>query len=148
MAPARAPSVASGSVDDIKAYLQVPLSHEIVAGIAGNASSEAKIVTLKWLSIFNAGRDAFALAVGQRLEITEVSVHAKSEEERVLQGRVVCEVDVREGEVHAEWFDIILGLSISTGSDMLNGSGKLHGGCSMYLLDMFVLLFLFRFHLS
>jgi hypothetical protein len=52
--------------------------------------------------VFNRHSDSFAAAVGQRTQITEVSVLRKAEEPEKLEGRVVCEVVVERGM----WYDM------------------------------------------
>jgi len=84
--------------------------------IAGNGSRAEKYAAVKWMWLFNRHLDSFAAPIGRRTQITEVSVLRKAEEPEKLEGRVVCELVVER--------------------DMLNGGERLHGGCSMFLIDI------------
>ncbi|KAI0784893.1 HotDog domain-containing protein [Abortiporus biennis] len=85
-----------------------------VRNAPGNVSQETKD---RLADIFDGfvTNEAFALAVSQRLEVTEMSITPKVEEPRKVEAKVVIEVDVT--------------------SDMINGNGTLHGGCTAYLVD-------------
>ena len=64
--------------------------------IAGNVSDDIK---KKIRSLENAlPRRIFGGSVFSRMKVTEVSILAKAEEPERLEGRVVCELDVAEGE--------------------------------------------------
>ncbi|EPQ58891.1 hypothetical protein GLOTRDRAFT_54445 [Gloeophyllum trabeum ATCC 11539] len=94
------------------------VSLEDASKIPGNVSPEVKQAAASWLNLFfsrNADTPAFADSVGKRLKLTEVSINPKADEPGKTECKVVCEITVS--------------------SDMLNGLGSLHGGCSAYLID-------------
>ncbi|RPD55480.1 hypothetical protein L226DRAFT_469898 [Lentinus tigrinus ALCF2SS1-7] len=81
--------------------------------VTGNASFEAKQLTLNTLGAYGVGdTDCFAYTVGKRIRITEMNVEQKGEKMEVT---VVAEVQASKG--------------------MLNGAGTVHGGCLCYLID-------------
>lgn len=93
-----------------------------VSTIAGNASDDIKTFLGDASNLFGNRTDfpgpIFGEAIQKRLRVTEVSVNKKAEEPKKLEGRVVLETVIEE--------------------DMLNGGGKIHGGCSAFLIDMYV----------
>ncbi|KAF9498888.1 hypothetical protein BDN71DRAFT_311977 [Pleurotus eryngii] len=86
-----------------------------VSNIAGNASSDVKAFVTNPLWIANSGT-SFAIKIVKNIVVTEVSILPKNEEPLKKEARVVCEIAVTE--------------------DMLNGGGKIHGGCSATLVDI------------
>ncbi|KIJ69826.1 hypothetical protein HYDPIDRAFT_78157 [Hydnomerulius pinastri MD-312] len=82
--------------------------------IPGNAPLETKELVEQWLYVFSS--NGFGTRTGQLLEIVEVSIIPKSDEPTRKEARVVLEMTVTE--------------------DMLNGAGKVHGGCIIYLVDI------------
>ncbi|KAI0325013.1 hypothetical protein GY45DRAFT_1261702 [Cubamyces sp. BRFM 1775] len=74
---------------------------------------------LKFADVILRGKGPFAQTIGERLEITEVAVFER-EEDGKTQMRVVFEIDVS--------------------GEMLNSGGMMHGGCTMFLVDVYVLL--------
>ncbi|KAF9449045.1 hypothetical protein P691DRAFT_728616 [Macrolepiota fuliginosa MF-IS2] len=93
-----------------------------ISHIQGNASDEIKRVLGYPSAFFYAARTEdfnqplFGDAIVDRLVCTEISLYAKPEEPRKVEAKVVIETTVEE--------------------DMLNGGGKIHGGCSALLIDM------------
>ncbi|KAJ8494489.1 hypothetical protein ONZ45_g13218 [Pleurotus djamor] len=83
--------------------------------IAGNASPEIKavIATPMW---FEQVQNSFGVTIFKRINVTEVSIVPKTDEPLKKEARVICELEVSE--------------------DMLNGGGKIHGGCSATLVDL------------
>ncbi|KLO06575.1 hypothetical protein SCHPADRAFT_1002275 [Schizopora paradoxa] len=82
----------------------------------GNAPQHAKGYIIQLLQTFFTKTNGFGVPVGSRMEITDISVVQKVDEPEEREGRVVCEVDVRE--------------------DMLDVHGNIHGGCIAYLIDV------------
>ncbi|KAL1936956.1 hypothetical protein VTO73DRAFT_3257 [Trametes versicolor] len=81
----------------------------------GNLSPEQRSAILVFADRILRGRGRFAKSTGSRLEVTEVSLYER-EEDKKTQMRMVFEVDVNE--------------------DMLNSGDTVHGGCSMFLIDV------------
>ena len=73
-------------------------TEERAALIQGNAPAEIKQHVLAMLSAFLSRGKGFADAVGGRIKITEIDIRKKDEEPGKLEGRVVCDVLVEEGE--------------------------------------------------
>jgi len=87
-----------------------------VSRITGNASDDIKRFLDSVLTNPRKERSpTFAESIQRRLQVTEVSINKKAEEERKTEARVVLELEVSE--------------------DMLNGGGNIHGGCSAFLVD-------------
>ncbi|KAF4575379.1 hypothetical protein EYR36_006738 [Pleurotus pulmonarius] len=86
-----------------------------VSNIAGNASPELKAFVANPLWISNS-ETSFAIKIAKNIVVTEVSILPKNEEPLKKEARVVCEITVTQ--------------------DMLNGGGKIHGGCSATLVDI------------
>ncbi|KAG9218587.1 hypothetical protein CCMSSC00406_0001299 [Pleurotus cornucopiae] len=86
-----------------------------VSNIAGNASPDIKAFVANPLWIANS-ETSFAIKIAKNIVVTEVSILPKNEEPLKKEARVVCEMAVTE--------------------DMLNGGGKIHGGCSATLVDI------------
>ncbi|KAM5544043.1 hypothetical protein V8D89_002229 [Ganoderma adspersum] len=61
------------------------------------------------------GRGDFAKQIGSRLELTDVSAYERPE----------------DGKMHAE-----VAFEIDMGEDMLNAGWNLHGGCTMFMIDV------------
>ena len=79
-------------------------SPEDISHISGNASDKTKRVLSSVHRIFtnrtgnaNAG-PLFGEAIQKRLKVTEVSVNQKAEEPQRLEGKVVLETTIEEGE--------------------------------------------------
>ncbi|KAH9884120.1 hypothetical protein C8Q73DRAFT_363739 [Cubamyces lactineus] len=70
---------------------------------------------LKFADFIVRGKGPFAQTVGSRLEMTEVAVFER-EEDGKTQMRMVFEIDVTR--------------------EMLNSGDKMHGGCTMFLIDV------------
>ncbi|KAG6917680.1 hypothetical protein DXG01_001655 [Tephrocybe rancida] len=66
---------------------------DVVAEVAGNAPREIKEVPLKWLALFRARKVSFANPIAHRIKVVEVSVVQNPEDEKRIEGRVVCEID-------------------------------------------------------
>jgi len=103
--------------------------------ISGNVSDDVKKIVCS-LDDHSISR-RFGVSILRRMKVTEVSVLTKAEEPEKLESRVVCELDVKEGER----FQCLLCFPSSNGVvDMINGLGSIHGGCSALLIDVSVLL--------
>ncbi|KAJ7621291.1 HotDog domain-containing protein [Roridomyces roridus] len=88
-----------------------------MSAISGNASDEVKTVLSDIPKFFGARvPNRFGDSIVQRMKVTHASLEPKADEPRKKEGKVVCEVEVRE--------------------DMLNGGGNVHGGCSAFLVDL------------
>ncbi|KAI0373161.1 hypothetical protein BV20DRAFT_938327 [Pilatotrama ljubarskyi] len=83
----------------------------------GDLSPKQRSAILNFAEIILRGRGQFAQPTGSRLEMSEVAVYER-EEDGKTQVRMVFEIDM--------------------GEDMLNSGGNMHGGCSMYLIDVYV----------
>ncbi|KAI0355122.1 hypothetical protein OH77DRAFT_1480492 [Trametes cingulata] len=81
----------------------------------GDFSAKQRSAILKFADIILRGRGQFAQPTGSRLEMTEVAVYQRKEDDKT-QIRMVFEIDM--------------------GEDMLNSAANLHGGCSMYMIDV------------
>lgn len=66
--------------------------------VGGNASEDVKRHVVSVLSFFMHDGKGFADAIGGRLNVTEVSIQKKAEEPKRLEGKVVCEIVVEQGE--------------------------------------------------
>ncbi|KAL0950343.1 hypothetical protein HGRIS_010311 [Hohenbuehelia grisea] len=103
-----------------------------VSRVSGNASADVKAFVSN-LGFFTKSPDApqstrFSQAIAQRMDVTEVSILKKVEEPQKQEARVVCECIVEE--------------------DMLNGGGRIHGGCSATLVDLCTALALVAYNLG
>lgn len=96
-------------------YSNMPID---ISKISGNASPEIKRVVGNpvFLRRPPSPVPAFGEIISQRIQITEISIDKKQEEPRKIEARVVCELTVED--------------------DMVNGGGKIHGGCSAFLVDL------------
>ncbi|KAF4601439.1 hypothetical protein EYR40_004874 [Pleurotus pulmonarius] len=96
----------------------ITVSEATIARISGNAPYCSKDICLRLLGIITEHNDltAFAGAIGRRIQLTDVSLVENPEEPMTTESRVVCELRVTE--------------------DMVNLEGNLHGGCSVYLVDV------------
>ncbi|RDB19954.1 Acyl-coenzyme A thioesterase 13 [Hypsizygus marmoreus] len=103
------------SSEAAQAILQTWFPDKVISQISGNASPEIKQLPLRWLAVFHGRKGSFANSISSRVKVVEVSVIRNPEDPRKTEGRVVCEIDVTE--------------------DMLNGSGVMHEGCSVFLID-------------
>ncbi|OJT09689.1 hypothetical protein TRAPUB_13829 [Trametes pubescens] len=81
----------------------------------GDLTPKQRSAILKFADIILRGKGLFAKSTGSRLEITEVSLYER-EEDKKTQVRMVFELDIDE--------------------DMLNSGNMVHGGCSMFLIDV------------
>lgn len=112
-----------------------------IAHIAGNASDEIKQTVGNPGGFFAHRRPheitspIFGESIQKHLKVTEISIKKKEEEERKLEARMVFEIDVTEGLW--EFIDSYL-KSLLTDLDMLNAGGNVHGGCSAFLVDLWV----------
>ncbi|KAJ8087159.1 hypothetical protein PM082_005987 [Marasmius tenuissimus] len=90
-----------------------------IAQVSGNASDHTKAYIAGILSYFSSTserRRSFADYILPRMTINEISILSNLEEPTRKEARVVCTLMVE--------------------SDMINGMGNLHGGCSAYLVDI------------
>ena len=103
--------------------------------LPGNASLELKHELAKLWPLCQLSPDQFASSIGARLELVEVSVVPKREDEQVMEARIVGEIDVVPGAKTAlEIPDDIM--TIIYTPEMLNLFNFTHGGCIAYLIDM------------
>ncbi|KAI1786935.1 HotDog domain-containing protein [Ganoderma leucocontextum] len=81
----------------------------------GNFTPEQQARVLWVTDAILRGRSDFAKTTGSRLELSEVSAYERPEDGK-MHAEVVFEIDMDE--------------------DMLNAGGNLHGGCTMFLIDV------------
>ncbi len=67
---------------------------------AGNAPDHVKDHIIGLLQTFFSTSNGFGVAIGSRVEVTEISAVKKVGEPQKMEGRVVCEVTVDEGIYH------------------------------------------------
>jgi hypothetical protein len=104
--------------------------------ISGNASPQIKEFFSELSNVFGSRRvndkPAFGNDIATRLSVTHASIDKKADEPLKEEGKVVCELIVTEGALELFSTDF---RSPTTTSDMLNGGGNVHGGCSVVSLD-------------
>ncbi|EIW76261.1 hypothetical protein CONPUDRAFT_168832 [Coniophora puteana RWD-64-598 SS2] len=87
--------------------------------VGGNASEETKgklaEAVAQWHHTLT--HNGYAASTGKRCKLVEVSIQGKSEEPSRKEAKIVAEVT-------------------ATG-DMVNGYGTVHGGCIIFLIDVF-----------
>ncbi|KAI8982951.1 hypothetical protein BD414DRAFT_419242 [Trametes punicea] len=83
--------------------------------LGGDLSEDRRAAILNFADVILRGRGQYAQATGSRLEMTEVEVYERQEDGRT-QVRMTFEIDM--------------------GEDMLNSAGNMHGGCTMFLIDV------------
>ncbi|KZP21616.1 hypothetical protein FIBSPDRAFT_788193 [Athelia psychrophila] len=108
----------NGKLKDENEDVLAPFSFEHFRpyDIAGNCAPETKLTVARWLYIFTHRGTGFGDRIGSRVKITEISVSGMPNEPEKKEARVVAEIIVDE--------------------DMTNPQGVIHGGCSMYLVDI------------
>ncbi len=74
-----------------------------IASVPGSAPDRSKEVTLKLLEIFKVGGVGFGTGIADRLVVTDVSIIRNSAEPLRTDARVVCELEVTEGEFLMEF---------------------------------------------
>lgn len=105
--------------------------------ISGNASYDIKKYLADPQTSFNTLverelRTTFAESVVEKIVISEVSVVQNAIEPSRQEARVVCSIKVAEG-----MFSTLSNpMPTCFRSDMINGIGSLHGGCSSLLIDL------------
>lgn len=106
--------------------------------ISGNASYDIKKFLADRQTSFNTliERDlktTFAESVVKKIVISDISVVQNAIEPSRQEARAVCSIEVAEG-----MFCALSNSSMPTcfHSDMINGIGSLHGGCSSLLIDL------------
>ena len=82
------------------------------------------------------GRGDFARQVAEHLELTEVSAYKRPEDEK-MHVEVVFEIDMDEGTCPV-FYLLLTFISNQCRIGMLNIGGNLHGGCTMFMIDMYV----------
>ncbi|EJF66366.1 hypothetical protein BD309DRAFT_871870 [Dichomitus squalens] len=82
---------------------------------SGDLTPQQQAGIVKFADVILRGPGDFAKAVGSCLELTEVSISPRPEDGK-LHAAVVFEIDVLE--------------------DMLNANRHVHGGCSMFMIDI------------
>nr|VWP01379.1 Uncharacterized protein [Ganoderma boninense] len=89
------------------------------AGMSFTPAQQARVLMLADLILRGShgdiGRGGFAREVGSRIELVDVAVCERPEDGK-MHAEVACEIDVHE--------------------DMLNAGGNLHGGCTMFMIDV------------
>ncbi|KAH8830891.1 hypothetical protein DL96DRAFT_1668547 [Flagelloscypha sp. PMI_526] len=85
-----------------------------ISSVEGNAHPEVKRMLAQPYG-FGQEDTGFAGDIARRLKLVEASLIPKAEEPKKLEARVVFEIDAE--------------------TDMLNGGGNIHGGCSAFLVD-------------
>lgn len=108
-----------------------------ISRIKGNASDNVKRALANPAVYLHAYQPSFGAAITDRLICTEISLDKKLEEPAKLEAKVVVELEVKEGKwslhvVHC-W-----SIRFRCTWDMLNGAAIVHGGCSAFLIDMYV----------
>ncbi|KAJ3007611.1 hypothetical protein NUW54_g3485 [Trametes sanguinea] len=84
--------------------------------VGNELSEDQRAAILKFAGIIIRRKaDKFAQPTASRLDMTEVAVFERAEDGKT-QARVVFEIDL--------------------GPDMLNPAGNMHGGCTMFLIDV------------
>lgn len=68
-------------------------------------------------------------------KITEISVNQMLNEPEKMEGKVITEITIIEGTLQNESLERI-GNTHRRKADMINTLGVIHGGCTMYLIDM------------
>ncbi|KAI0647642.1 hypothetical protein C8Q79DRAFT_960610 [Trametes meyenii] len=81
----------------------------------GDFTPKQRASILKFADVILRGDGEFAKPTGSRLEMTEVEVYQRPEDDKT-QVRMVFEIDMAQ--------------------DMLNSGGKMHGGCTMFIVDV------------
>ncbi|KAF4601437.1 hypothetical protein EYR38_006090 [Pleurotus pulmonarius] len=134
--------MSNGEPDMDVVLAHFPIDPNKVKQVSGNASYEAKEIAYKWLAVFLSAGEGFSGNVASRVRIMEASIIQNPEEPDKLESRVVCEIDVEEGQ-HSFATSTIPTLpsyyrvanTHFAFIDMLNPLGNLHGGCSIFLID-------------
>lgn len=90
--------MSNGELDMDAVLAHFPIDPDKVKQVAGNASYEAKEVAYKWLAVFLSAGEGFSGNVASRVRIMEASIIQNPEEPDKLESRVVCEIDVEEGQ--------------------------------------------------
>lgn len=85
------------TVTDWISSLKIPPT--AIASVPGSAPDRSKEVTLKLLEIFKAGGVGFGTGIADRLVVTDVSIIQNPAEPLKTDARVVCELEVTEGEL-------------------------------------------------
>lgn len=85
------------NITDWISSLRIPQS--AIASVPGSAPDRSKEVTLKLLEIFKVGGVGFGTGIADRLFVTDVSIIQNSAEPLRTDARVVCELEVTEGEL-------------------------------------------------
>lgn len=112
-----------------------------ISHIAGNASDNIKR-TIGNPGVYFQNKDfefpLFGESIQRRMKVVEISLNKKAEEQKKLEARVVVELDVTEGQfiIRSSRMSKKALLCFVFFSDMLNGGGNIHGGCSAFLVDM------------
>lgn len=104
------------------------------AEIGGNVGDEKKQSVMDLLTMLTQA-PLFACQIGQRIRLTNIDIAQREDEPQKVVTKVIAEVTVKEGMA------IMLYLILVTDIDhldMLNGAGVMQGGCTAYLMDMWV----------
>jgi acyl-coenzyme A thioesterase 13 len=83
-------------------FILEPLDPSLTAHIDGNAPVSIKELPVKWLAIFRSRGNGFCHDIAERVVVTEVSIGPRIENPEKIEGKVVCEVEVRPGKF---WLD-------------------------------------------
>lgn len=120
----------------IARIFKIPLADSVISQINGNAPREAKELAVKWLAVFHASPNCFARSCSNRIKVTEVSISENTEFPTRMEGKVICEIDVREGSLSGHWRNEINDEVYMP--DMVNEAGDLQEGCIVLLIDEYV----------
>ncbi|KAN0097144.1 hypothetical protein V8E55_001590 [Tylopilus felleus] len=90
------------------------ISDELVRNTPGNASIDVKALVHRWLHVFT--QYGYGTRSVRGLNLVEISIVPNDEEPTRRAARVALEMTVTQ--------------------DMLNVAGKLHGACTVHLVDM------------
>ncbi|KAJ2923318.1 hypothetical protein H1R20_g2829, partial [Candolleomyces eurysporus] len=99
-------------------FIREPLDSSLTEHIEGNAPVSIKELPVKWLAIFRSRGNGFCNHIAERVVVKEVSIVPRIEDPEKIEGKVVCEVDVKP--------------------EMCNADGVLDQGAMIFLIDEFV----------
>ncbi|TBU53418.1 hypothetical protein BD310DRAFT_981147 [Dichomitus squalens] len=107
---------------------------------SGDLTPQQQAGIVKFADVILRGPGDFAKAVGSCLELTEVSISPRPEDGK-LHAAVVFEIDVLEGvslQSLAATAVVVFAIQHLSGlvQDMLNANRHVHGGCSMFMIDI------------
>ncbi len=98
-----------------------------------NISTEQRESIINYAKLILHGPGEFAKPVGSRLELTEVSAYERAEDGR-LHADVVFEIDTALGT--SSFYTRLTGAEAGWREDMMNAGTNVHGGCTMFMIDV------------